>query len=74
MIQQERQEVNVALSPKEISLLIDLLGDHLFWGWCEGREGSATLTATGRVSPVLQRLYRRLSAIAKGGSENGWPL
>ena len=72
MIQQERQEVNVSLSSRELDLLIDLLGDHLYWGWIEG-DGEFSVSATGRVSPVLRRLYRRLNAIAKG-EHDGWPV
>ena len=67
MIKQNGEEVKVLLSVKELELLIDLLGDHLYWGWIEG-DGEFGVVASNRVSPTLQRLYRRLNAIAKGGA------
>ncbi|PZA07465.1 peptidylprolyl isomerase [Meiothermus sp. Pnk-1] len=51
--------MQVQLSEKEARALLELLQEHLYYGWIEG-EGEFGVTASGRVSEALRELYRRL--------------
>jgi len=54
--------MKVELSPQELKALLLLLEEHLYYGWVE-QDGEFGVVASGRVSPTLRELYRRL----KGG-------
>jgi hypothetical protein len=46
----KNQGVSIELSEKEFRLLMELLKEHLYWGWRD----------TDEVSPTLEALYRRI--------------
>jgi len=54
--------MQIELSEKEVKVLLELLKEHLYYGWVE-QDGEFGVVASGRVSPTLRELYRRL----KGG-------
>jgi hypothetical protein len=49
----------IELEEKELAALMELLKEHLYYGWIE-QDGEFELTSSGRVSPTLQGLYRRI--------------
>ena len=51
--------MNLEISEKERKALLELLKEHLYYGWIE-QDGEFELTSSGRVSPTLQGLYRRI--------------
>jgi len=51
--------MQIELSPKEVKALLKLLEEHISYGWIK-QEGEFELTSSGRVSPTLQGLYRRI--------------
>jgi len=56
--------MQIELSAKEVRLLLDLLKEHLHYGWVY-RVGEFDLEASGEVSPTLEKLYYRLKAEAR---------
>jgi hypothetical protein len=52
-------KVSIELSAKELKVLLELLKDHFYYGWIE-QDGEFGVAASGRVSPTLRELYRRL--------------
>jgi hypothetical protein len=58
--------MRIELSKKELKVLLELLKDHFYYGWVE-QDGEFGVVASGRVSPTLRELYRRL----KGGIRLG---
>ena len=62
--------MRVELSEKEAKLLLDLLEEHLYYGWIY-RVGEFDLEASGEVSPTLKKLYYRLKG-AQPPRGNAW--
>jgi hypothetical protein len=56
--------MQIELSVKEIKALLELLEEHISYGWIE-QEGEFEVTASGRVSSTLRELLRRLKAEAR---------
>ena len=63
-----KTDVVLTLSPREANLLLDLLGEHIEFGWVE-RNGEFDLVSSGEVSPTLYEMYRRLWAISREQTE-----
>ena len=57
--------MNLEISEKERKALLELLKEHLYYGWIEG-DGEFGVVASGRVSPTLRELFQRIRA---GGGE-----
>jgi len=51
--------MQIELSEKEMELLLELLQEHLYFGWI-ALEGEFDVVATGQVSPTLSELYGRI--------------
>lgn len=51
--------MTIELSAKEVKTLLELLKEHIHYGWIE-RDGEFGVVASGNISPVLQEVYRRL--------------
>jgi len=66
MLQQTDVSASLTLESRELKALLSLLQDHLYWGWIEG-AGEFGVEASGRVSPVLREIYRRLKVLAREG-------
>lgn len=62
--------MQIELSEKELKALLELLNEHLYYGWIE-QDGEFEVVSSGRVSPTLSRLYARLRRERKeqGGSQ-----
>jgi len=54
--------MQIELSEKEVKALLELLKEHLYYGWIE-QDGEFEVVSSGQVSATLRELYRRL----KGG-------
>ena len=63
-----KTDVVLTLSPREATLLLDLLGEHIEHGWVE-YNGEFDLVSSGQVSPTLHELYRRLWAVSREQTE-----
>jgi len=53
--------MQVELSEKEAKVLLELLEEHLYYGWVYN-VGEFDVEASGEVSPTLEKLYYRLKA------------
>jgi hypothetical protein len=51
--------MQIELSEKEVKALLELLKEHISYGWIE-QEGEFEVVASGEVSPTLEKLYYRL--------------
>ena len=51
--------MQIELSEKEVKALLELLKEHLYYGWIE-QDGEFGVVASGRVSPILRELLCRL--------------
>lgn len=51
--------MQIELDEKERKALLELLKEHLYYGWIE-QEGEFGVVASGRVSPTLAALLRRI--------------
>ncbi len=51
--------MQIELSEKEREVLLELLEEHLYYGWIE-QDGEFEVVASGEVSPTLEKLYYRL--------------
>ncbi|MGK0620061.1 peptidylprolyl isomerase [Meiothermus cerbereus] len=56
--------MQIELSEKEVKALLELLKEHINYGWIE-QEGEFEVLASGRVSATLKELLRRLKAEAR---------
>jgi len=56
--------MQIELSVKEVKVLLELLEEHISYGWIE-QEGEFEVEASGEVSPTLEKLYYRLKAEAR---------
>jgi len=51
--------MQIELSAKEVKVLLELLEEHLHFGWVYS-VGEFEVEASGEVSPTLEKLYYRL--------------
>ena len=51
--------MQIELSEKEVKALLELLKEHLYYGWIE-QDGEFEVVSSGRVSATLEALYRRI--------------
>ncbi|GAO74253.1 hypothetical protein [Meiothermus ruber] len=51
--------MQIELSEKEVKALLELLKEHLYYGWIE-QDGEFEVVSSGQVSPTLEALYRRI--------------
>ena len=56
--------MQIELSAKEVKVLLELLREHLRFGWIYN-VGEFNVEASGEVSPTLEKLYYRLKAEAR---------
>jgi hypothetical protein len=56
--------MQIELSEKEVKALLELLEEHVSYGWIE-QEGEFEVVASGRVSSTLRELLRRLKVEAR---------
>jgi hypothetical protein len=56
--------MQIELSAKEVKALLELLEEHVSYGWIE-QEGEFEVVASGRVSSALRELLRRLKVEAR---------
>ena len=56
--------MQIELSAKEVKVLLELLKEHLHFGWVY-EIGEFDVEASGEVSPTLEKLYHRLKAEAR---------
>lgn len=52
-------QMRVELSPQELKVLLELLEEHLYYGWIE-QDGEFGVCSSQRVSERLRELYWRL--------------
>ena len=56
--------MKIELSLKEVKALLELLEEHISYGWVYN-VGEFDVEASGEVSPTLEKLYYRLKAEAR---------
>lgn len=59
---QNTDTISLQLTEREAQSLIELLSEHFYYGWVE-RLGEFDIAASGRVSPTLANLYKRLARL-----------